>query len=395
MADSLLQSALPIPALPSPFVIRVVRGTVAVRGVQPLLARFAAACGQPEAAQDLTYFLSKPGILQRTPVLIFLYRRNQTAQQAMGLEGLAGTLLLYEYKFAGIGTRLLTSNDRAGCTTLIALPELRARIVSFATERLLKESAHLILLSFRDSPQGTPCADLLPENPTRLRWAVRTRRVPDYLPLKATLDETLTEFGQRMRGNIQYYRRRAEEELRCCFEPALTISRSELLALNRRAVAPRSRRMMVWRLRALQSLDRPLLMGLRDGEGKLLSVLGGRRVGASSEILWQLDSGGHPNLGLDLVMRSYFLEHEIAHGSKRFSIEGGCDSSIRQGFTSCDLTDVALLRRSCRARITRWLARHLVREDNELAKMLTRDGVRWQAAGGSSALLQHETRQHV
>ena len=134
----------------------------------------------------------------------------------------------------------------------------------------------------------------------------------------------------------------------------------------------------VWRLLTLRDLAEPLLMGLRDRDGRLLSVLGARRFGRSTEILWQLNRAGLPHLSLSLVMRSYVLEHEIARGSERFYIEGGTPHPIRESFTKSSVTDLTVLRRSPVAYVTRKLARHLTEDNNELAAMLYDSTLQWQ-----------------
>jgi hypothetical protein len=125
-----------------------------------------------------------------------------------------------------------------------------------------------------------------------------------------------------------------------------------------------------WRYDSLKDLARPVLMGIQDREGRWLSMLGGRRYNDGSEILWQLNRDGFAADSLSTVMRSYFIEHEIAHGSRRMYIEGGTPHPIRLSFVPEDLTDLAVMRHTRTARAMEKIARHYISPDNELSQML-------------------------
>jgi hypothetical protein len=133
-----------------------------------------------------------------------------------------------------------------------------------------------------------------------------------------------------------------------------------------------------WRYDSLKELSVPLLMGLKDGEGRWLSMLGGRRYVGRSEILWQLNRDGYAADSLSTVMRSYLIEHEIAQGSTRLYIEGGTPQPIRFSFVQETLIDLAVVRRSPLGRMMARLARYYIPPDNELAKMLDVQDLLWQ-----------------
>jgi hypothetical protein len=358
--------------------IRRVVGARSILAIRALLSDFARLSEQPDAFADLPYFLSKPGVLKRVPVLLLAIREVRDPASPLRAEDIAGTLLLYEYSFAGIASGVFTSNDRSGRNTLVSAPALRSPVLEAAIDWLLANSAHLILLSFRGAPD--PCCSRsgeLSDNLHQTRWAARTREIPDFLPLEPSFDATLACVGQRTRSNMRYYRRRAEKELDCTFIPDLQISTKDLLNFNRECMYRVSQSIAAWRLHALRGLDDPILMGIHDREGRWLSILGGRRIGNSSEIFWQLNRDGLQHLSLSLVLRSYFLEHEIQRGANRFYIEGGTSHPIRFSFRQTQLTDLAVLRHSLRARLAHQLARWRVNRENELAAMLLNDSVEW------------------
>lgn len=343
---------------------------------------------------DLAYFLGKPGVLTRTPVLMLISGKRGEPDSARGQDSgppapdeMLGALLLYQYRLSGIRTGIYTSNDRSGRNTLVAPPGLRGRIAFTAARYLLEQGAHVTMLSFRDDPAADPSpplpareTSLLPETLPHSRWALRNRVIPEYLALGRTYDETLATIGQRTRSNLRYYRRRTERELGCTFLPELKLEERDVIALNRACMYAVPDHVAIWRLATLHDLSEPLLMGLRDRDGRLLSLLGGRRVGRSSEILWQMNRDGLPHLSLSLVMRGYFLEHEIGRGAERFYIEGGTPHPIRESFTKATVTDLAMLRRTPTAYLTQKLARHTTGEDNELATMLYDSALPWHRA---------------
>jgi hypothetical protein len=60
-------------------------------------------------------------------------------------------------------------------------------------------------------------------------------------------------------------------------------------------------------------------------------------------------------------MRSFFLEHEIARGTRELLIFGGTPHTIRHAFKEDAIVDLVFCRDSTRSRICRALARYLDR----------------------------------
>lgn len=369
------------PALPAHPAVHLRHGKDEVLRSANLLREFAALCGQAGAMSDIGYFLAKPGVLKRTPMLLLLSRDTATRAGKLTPHDLLGALLLYEYRFSGIRTGLYTSNDRSGRNTLVALPALRTQVALYAAQYLLSRHAQVLLLSFRAENPACPdaTANFSPASRSCV-WGLRQRAIPEFLPLASSYDKTLATIGQRTRSNLRYYRRRAERELGCTFLPHLEITPGDLLLFNRSCMYAVADQVAVWRLTTMSGLQEPILMAIRDREGRLLSVLGGRRVGKSSEILWQMNREGLPTYSLSLVMRSYFIEHEIARGAERFYVEGGTPHPIRESFTTGTVTDLAVLRRSATASLIRKLARYTLQDGNELASMLFDTTLEWKLA---------------
>ena len=362
--------------------VQIVNGCKAILALSDLLLHFAERCEQSGAMEDLTYFLSKPGFLKRVPRLMLIARSSELSP-----ESLLGALLLFEYRVAGCGTGLYTTNDRSGRNTLVAPAALRSQIAHFATQSLISRGAHVAMITYRENPaMAVAQSSYLPPRVSS-RWATRTRAIAEYLPLEKTFDATLARIGQRTRSNMRYYRRRAEKELGCTFVPFVEITKEGFLAFNQECMFAVPESVAVWRYESLSELSEPLLMGMRDKDGRWLSLVGGRRFKAGSELLWQMNRDGMPLYSLSLVMRSYFMANEIAVGSGRFYIEGGTSHPIRHSFITESLTDLTAMRRSPVAYAVRKLARHIIPSDNELAKMFSDADLVWRRQGKPAATL--------
>ena len=344
---------------------QVFRGRQAILDQKELLLELAHRTGQSDLLRDLPYYLAKPGLFRRTPLLLAV-RDPSTRNPAPVL----GAVLLFEYNVVGVPAGMYTSNDRSGRRTLIALPDARANIAALAAEYLLERGAHIVMFSFRtNGPSDEVCRTLSRSTPYS-SWIARQREVADFLPLGKTFEQTLASVGKRTRTHMRYYRRRAEAHIGCVFDPECTICSQELVDFNRLCMYAVQDEVAVWRLNALKDFDDPILMALRDRDGRLLSVIGGRRMNGESEIFWQMNRSDLRSYSLSLVMRTYFLEHEVARGAKRVYLDGGSAQSISNSFTRGSVTDLAVLRRSPVAFLARKLARRVIPYDNELGRLL-------------------------
>ncbi len=367
------------PATPS---IYVIKGERAILALQPLLIRFSETCGQPSAMQDLPYFLQKPGLLKRVPYLYLVARRAGIPPKEMRPSDLIGSLLLLEYRVLKIGTRAFATNDRSGRGTLLALPQDRLYVATRICEELMADGAAIAMLSFLSDPARQAEDEHLDFRPLpgcrggSMQWAIQRRDVAAYLQLQPTFEETLAGLGQKTRSNMRYYRRRAERELGCAPVWHVDSSDSELVQFNRECMYPVDSATVGWRLKVLHSLHDSFLMGLKDSEGRWLSILAGRRFGDTSEILWQMNRAGYPSQSLGTAMRSYCIEHEVQRGAKRLQVEGGTFHSMHHSFVHEKVIDLVVMRSRSKRLIQR-LAQHFVRGDNQLAKMLKSDGLSW------------------
>lgn len=378
--------------------VHVIRGSEAILRYREMLLSFSERCGQPGTMEDLTYFLSKPGLLKRVPSLFLVVNREHLKMEELRVEDLVGALFLYEYSLMGLGLRAFATNDRSGRGTMLALPFQRLKVAAIASRVLLDRGAHVMMLSFRvgseavnrvtaEGPTMKPIHgdkedirefQFLPSPRTTADWTQREREIPGYLALKESYDATLAGVGVKTRRNLRYYRRRAEAELGCTFVADVEIGEAELKVLNRECMYPVADRVALWRFRTMKDLMEPVIVGVKDKDGRWLSLLGGRRYDGRMEILWQMNRDGLNAYSLSTVMRSYCIDQEVERGTKRLYLEGGTPHSLHHSFVREELMDLVVMRRSWVAKAMRKLVTYRVGTDNELADILKSADFRWE-----------------
>ena len=362
--------------------VHFVTGREPILRLSGQLMDFSRRCDQAGAMHDLAYFLSKPGALPRVPHLLLAGAANLDVANP-NLDDVAGCVLIFEQRVFGFGVGAYATNDRSGRSTLIAPPGDRMKVAAAACRALLNRGAHLIMLSFRKAEtdfleSSEPAGPRLGKRAkTVARWAQRDRPIPGYLPLASTYDATLATIGQRTRSNLRYYRRRAEAELGCRFFPRIEVSREELLKFNRESMYGVSASVAGWRYDSLKELSEPIFMGIKDRDGRWLSMLAGRRYLDRSELLWQMNRDGLWSNSLSAVMRSYFIEHEVARGVRRVYIEGGTPHPIKFSFMPESLTDLVVMRQTITAKVMQGIAKRYISKDNELSHMLSAPELIW------------------
>jgi hypothetical protein len=364
--------------------IHIIRGCESILRLQRVLADLSVRCGQPGVMDDVGYFLSKPGTLRRVPHLLLFSKAPVLDLKKLTADDLLGGVLLYRYVVLGCGIGIFSTNDRSGRGTLVAPAGMRAAMAEMASRSLLDRGVLAVLISFRDGENGKDTKG--PEERTlncstasdkTARWAWRERETPDYLPLEASFDGTLAKIGTRTRRNMRYYRKRAEGELGCVFLPAVEIGKREFLDFNRECMYAVPGKVASWRYDSLKDVGTPLLMGIKDRDGRWLSLLGGRRHRDGTEILWQMNRSGLSGYSLSIVMRSYFMEHEISHGVTKLYMEGGTGHPMRFSFVNDRVKDLVAVRRSRLGLLVPGLAHLFIKPDNELALMLLDKSLYW------------------
>jgi hypothetical protein len=378
--------------------IHSVRGCDSILRLQKVLVELSVRCGQLGVMDDVGYFLSKPGTLRRVPHLLLFSKAPTLDLERLTASDLLGAVLLYRYMVLGCGIGMFSTNDRSGRGTLVAPAGLRSAMAEMASRSLMDRGALAVLISFRDGdtandqkgPEKSQFFGCSTVNEKTARWAWRQRETPDYLPLETTFDATLAKIGTRTRRNMRYYRKRAEAELGCVFLPEVQITKREFLDFNRECMYAVPPKVASWRYYSLKDLEKPLFMGIKDSAGRWLSLLGGRRHHDCTEILWQMNRSGLSAYSLSIVMRSYFMEHEIAHGMRKLYMEGGTAHPMRFSFINDRVTDLVVVRRSRLGLVVPTLAHLFIKPDNELALMLLDKSLYGGSPNGSQRLASPE-----
>jgi hypothetical protein len=98
-----------------------------------------------------------------------------------------------------------------------------------------------------------------------------------------------------------------------------------------------------------------------------------------SEILWQMNREGLKASSLGTAMRAYFVEHEIAHGSRRLYAEGGTGHSMSFSFVRERVTDLVVKRNTLASKAMQLVARRYIPPDNELSRTLQSPALGWKS----------------
>jgi hypothetical protein len=376
----------------------LLRGRDAILGARQALAELAIATGQAGETDSVALFLSTPDALRKTPHLLLLNDPRGQVNAAA---------LLFEYSTRMGRTRVFATGDGSGRRDLIAPPELRARTAAMVARTLISTGAHIVHLAFcevhedsdaqRDpltgaTPLSLTCAGTAertiaevlrsaPQPAERGRgtceWALSEREIPSYLPLFATFDATLARIGPKTRTNLRYYRRRAEQHLACTFVPVVSLSLAELEEFSRACTYTVPADISAFRHRAAQASSNYFIRGMRDGNGRWLSLVGTRRQNGFVDIDWQMNRNDLPQHSLATVMRSYLIEHEIGLGSTRLYMEGGTPQSIGRSFLRQRIGELTVKRDSAYVRLLQRFAPFVFPPKNYVGQTLIDPSLHW------------------
>lgn len=360
----------------------VLRGRVEILRLRRVLTNLCDLCGQAGAMDYLEYFLTATENLKKTPYLVLMASRSNLAVPEIRAEDLRGAVLIYEYRLLGFGSNLFTTSDFNGSRAVIAPAALRRQVSAAVCSYLMERGAQIVLLSLEPGSQES-CQTCFEDAMTGERkrwWTTRTREVGATLALEDTLDATLARMGKHTRRNLRYYRRKAEAELdyRFVHDAKSIVTMAQLRELNRASTHPVAQSVLDRRLRTLRSIEGFFCVGLKQPDGRWISLLAGRRHHGVTEIDWQMNRGGLAKYSVGTVVRSYLIEHEVAIGTQRLFFEGGTPHTMRYSFLSQNAMDIVVMNRSVFVFLLRRCARWLRPERNFLLQTLLSPAVKWQ-----------------
>ncbi|HEX4650858.1 MAG TPA: hypothetical protein VH250_05075 [Granulicella sp.] len=327
-----------------------------------------------------------------TPYLLFVLADSHAAMP-LAPDNILGAALLHEFQILGLRSGVFVTEGKDGMRSIIAPAESRSFIAAAVSTALLEQQAQLIVASYVESGASVPVTPQ-PLSRRAFHWATATRPIPGFLPLAKTLDETLQTLNKKTRFNFRYYRRLLEAETPLEFVPdvAAVLSLPDMLALNRRALGPVSDDVMIQRHNTFARQPGAYLCGLRTQAGEWLALIGGWRQEDTTVLQWQLNLSGYEKFSLVTVARSFWMEHEIAIGSKTLRIDGGTTHAMNHSFVPENAVDLMLRRKSLRAFAMVKLAAPLVANrkitlarNNFLAKTLTNPSLNWRQQSPAAA----------
>lgn len=358
----------------------------AILDLAPLLQNLAERCGQPGAMHWLPYFLDEAVTRRRLPYLVLLLKPEEQQGRSLCAEDLEAAALFFEYRICGLRSGAVTAADAVGFSSVIAPAGQRARVAAMAARALVERGANIVLATYEDA--GEPESRSAFTGWKGVLAATRHRDVQRVLRLAPTMEATLAQMGKSTRFNFRYYRRRLQKHAGCVYvedaRPAL--QDADFHAINRASLNPVPEAEFARRVRSATTLQDSFLVGLRAADGRWLSLAGGWRQGKTTVLHWQSNASGFEKQSVGTVMRSFFLEAEIARGADTLLIYGGTPHSMRYAFERQTVADLVLRRKGLHASLLGWSARFfsssnsVLGRENFLASTLRDPGLNWSSA---------------
>ena len=355
-----------------------------------MLESLASRCGQPAAMNWLAYFLTTAESRRKSPCLVLLLRSRYGSSVALPLtiDDVEGAVLLFEYELPGLRSGAFATYDESGLSAVIAAEEHRPMIAALAADAVMQHGAHVVLIA----GGGRTAAALRIPSPLdaiahrSIRWAEPQRVVEHTLQLADSYEDTLMRLGKSTRFNLRYYRRRLQKKLQCTVVPDVCgmLREDELEALNQGSLNPVQPEEFCLRYRSTCDLPGGFLFGLRAPDGKWLALIGGWRQEAATVLHWQVNAAGYEKDSIGTVARAYFLEHEVARGTRTLTIHRGTTHTMSHSFDQTQVADLLVRRRTVRAALISLYAWVVASPDglrsriNFLTRLLQQNDLQWQ-----------------
>jgi hypothetical protein len=329
--------------------IEILKGRAQILERARALEELALRCCQRGGMHNLDYFLTLQSARSRIPVLLLGFTSEK---------GLDWAVLVYELAPFGIHTGIFSTEEISGYRTVIAPEQTRATAASAAAAALLAQDAHAVVITCL-SPYDNAGFALSPTVPN-CQWTLRARTVARTLKVHhGSYEATLKSLGKSTRFNMGYYRRKLARQLNTQFisDARGIFTDAEFLTLNEGSLNPVTPELASLQYKMACTVRGGFLLGLCAEDGQWLGLIGGWRQAETTVLLWQLNRAGFERNSLGIVMRGYFLEHEITRGAQEVTFHGGSPNSIEHSFVKEDVTDLIVLRDTWRSATLIALAR--------------------------------------
>ncbi|MCJ2019213.1 hypothetical protein MKK84_17490 [Methylobacterium sp. E-065] len=282
-------------------------GKKEISSIASLIDGIPRSCDQDrDMITSLNWFLSLSDRWNTLPVVVLLHRDRNPF----------GALLLHGTKFGGVPIGTFRAGYLCGRGGVVGKTEAYSNIIEYGTEALIKSKfAHTVIVTCISQNNERPVSlDEGDRNSFARNWQFHETR--SRLPLTGGMDGLLSRFSQKMRKNFRYYKKRAEIDIGCVFQPSLSSTQAISAVEQLQAVSVRSVKLKsaLQRQRAIADQPGSFSMGLIDKSGDWVSYLSGWRQGKTCVVEWQLNHEDGNNASISMAMRHFFLEHEIANG---------------------------------------------------------------------------------
>ena len=243
-----------------------------------------------------------------------------------------GAVYAKERLIAGIRTGLIYADQIVG-GMVVAKEEHRGLILKSAFRQLTLRSGFRGLRIVL--PPGHAGIGVL-QNMTsfarggKLELSYSRANIHKRLRLPSTYEAFLKELGSTTRRNFRYYRRRSELAGNVyCSRVGLEECRKAASRLASKCSHASDEQRFSRGFNMLETVSEPLLIGLRDKNGELLSVMAGWRHSDAATLLFQLNNDRqHPHDSLSTVLRAYLIESLIETGVRETIFWGGTSGAL-------------------------------------------------------------------
>jgi len=280
---------------------------------------------------------------------------------------IAGLLYLRERVLAGFGTHIVVGDD-ALSTMVVARTHEANFVIDCAVKALIKDKAALRLMV---DPGKLPLLRGL-EALTDVRFTRAERHA--HLELPAAFDDFLTKLGAHTRRNLRNFRRKSEQA-GIEFISELTYENFCAAAMRLVPKADFSENTTNFErcLAMIETVPSRIMVGLRAGNGDLISVAGGFHDGRRAIVVMQLNDRAFVRASLSLVLRSYLIENLIERGSQELVFWAGSSAPLSAYCVSPELWIAHIDSRAMRWRV----AREAAAIAGRLAPRASRKWIKW------------------
>ena len=275
---------------------------------------------------------------------------------------LCAVILLTLRRRRGLPVGFAVGGNLAGQGSIIADPADRIAMLETTARVLLRRGlAHTVRLSALIAGDSAPGRSP-PAKRVRGEWQFREVRLS--LDLAGGVPAVMERLSYKMRRNLRYYRRRAQDKLGWVFvsDMAPEQKRHAVAMLHAKGPYPMPAR-QAWRtVEALNRMPGHFAMGLHDPTGAWVSYVTGWRADGVTYVDWQLNCVENEAASVSTVMRAHLLEHEAERGSLSLVFVGmtapfwakACEPHVCADLVAVGRGPVG----SLVLRLTKWLSPH-------------------------------------